>query len=131
MKKLMIAFVALMMALVVNAQEGPKKGKKTPEERVEAKISKMKEVMAITTEQEAQIRPVLKAKQDAMVAFRKAHKGDKEAIKAEGKKQKEIVRKQLKPILTPAQHKQWKEHKEKQKAQKKQKEKSGESSDED
>lgn len=131
MKKLIIVFVALVMALGVNAQQGAKKGKKTPEERIENKINKMKEVMAITSEQEAQIRPVLKAKQDAMIAFRKTHKGDKEAIKAERKKQKGIVKKQLKTILTPEQHKKWKEHKENQRAEKKQKAKSVDTDQED
>lgn len=119
MKKMMIVLVAFLVALGVNAQHGPKKDKKSPEERIDSKIEKMKEVLAISADQEAQIRPVLKSKQEAMMAFRKVNKGNKELMKAEQKKQKAEVKEQLKKILTPDQQKKWKEHKDAQREERK------------
>lgn len=121
MKKVAFVVVAILMVFGVQAQD-TKKEKKSPEERIEMKISKMKEVLQITPEQEAKIRPVLEQKQKNMEAFRAAHKGDKEAIKAENKKQRELSHKQINAVLTAEQKTKWKAYKEEQKKLKKEEE---------
>lgn len=118
MKKLALVVVAVLMAFGVQAQD-VKKEKKSPEERTEAKISKMKEVLQLTADQEAKIRPVLQQKQTAMKTFREANKGNKEAIKKENEKQRAISAKAINGVLTPAQQKKWKAYKEEQKKLKK------------
>ena len=77
-------------------------GKHNPEER----LAKMKEVLALTPEQETKIRDILKFEGEKMRAQRQANKGNKptpEDRKAKMKAARAEVEASIKAVLTPEQ----------------------------
>lgn len=110
-KKLVVA-MALVFSIGVSAQDRKEKMKNaTPEERVELRTEKLSEKLGLDETQKKKVKEILAAQQQENKAAIEEMKAEREKALAEKKammkKQHEVLKAKLKPVLTEEQFKKW------------------------
>ncbi|MHA3774734.1 hypothetical protein ACXR0O_24695 [Verrucomicrobiota bacterium sgz303538] len=121
MKKLPIVITVAALALVAapslvsaqDANQGARRGQRTPEEQVKA----MKETLKLSDEQAEKVKAVFAKNQEKMKALREDQSLSQEDRRTKMREMFQSIEEELKPILTPEQMTKWKEEREKRRAQ--------------
>lgn len=121
MKKLPIVITVAALALVAapslvsaqDANQGGRRGQRTPEEQVKA----MKETLKLSDEQAEKVKAVFAKNQEKLKALREDQSLSQEDRRTKMRDIFQGIEEELKPILTPEQMTKWKEEREKRRGQ--------------
>ena len=108
MKKLIVSICISVFTLGVYAQEKEKQ-ERTPEERIEMRLERMKTELSLTKEQESTIREAMIVRSNEVKKIREAHIGDREAMRKALHPVRMTFHRTMKETLSDEQFKKWQE----------------------
>lgn len=108
MKKLIVGIWVSMFSLGIGAQELEKR-ERTPEERIEMRLERMKTELSLTDEQESKIREAMIVRSNEVKKIREAHTGDREAMRKALHPVRMTFHRTMRETLSEEQFEKWQE----------------------